>query len=82
MRRPSYQRAIQWLADNDDCDWLADERPIMSVCAGLVADMFGKEDAQVQDDLRKAIRLANPRDRRGYRNGVVVDGVLADGSGV
>lgn len=53
---PSYRRAIAWIIDNDDTDWLEDDEPIISVSAVLVADMFGKEDAQVIADLRRALK--------------------------
>ncbi len=65
MKRPSYRAAIQWLADNDDCDWLESPEPTerevsVSVSAALVADMFGKTDAEITADLRRVIA----RDKR------------------
>jgi len=55
MKRPSYKHAIAWLANNDDCEWLADEPCYASVCASLVADLFGVDDARVVADLRRYI---------------------------
>lgn len=53
MIRASYKRAIQWLADNDDCEWLNDgPNASMSVSCALVADLFAVDDARVQRDLR------------------------------
>jgi len=52
VKRPGYREAIQWLLDNDDCDWLDDGSDAsLSVTASLVADLFGKTDAQVVADL-------------------------------
>jgi hypothetical protein len=60
MARASYQRAIDWMVDNDDTEWVGPpggEDP-QSVTACLVADMFGKADEQVRADLRKALKKA------------------------
>jgi hypothetical protein len=58
MKRPSYKHAIAWLAHNDDCEWLKDEPSYASVCACLVADLFGKDTAAVTADLRRYINKA------------------------
>lgn len=50
----SYRRALQWIAQNDDCEFLKDESPVISVTASLVADMFGKTDETVMRDLDRA----------------------------
>jgi hypothetical protein len=54
MKRPSYRAALVWIACNDDCNWLQDATPSLSVSAALMADMFGKDDADVLADLRRA----------------------------
>ena len=54
-----YQIAIAWIATNDDTDWLLEDEPIISVTACLVADLFGRTDAQVIRDLRKELRGAS-----------------------
>lgn len=54
--RASYTRAIEWMALNDDTDWLEDDEPIPSVTASLIADLFGKTDADVVADLRRGIK--------------------------
>lgn len=53
----SYRAAIRWIIDNDDTEFLDDEENTdhtLSVTASLVADLFGKTDTQVWDDLVKA----------------------------
>lgn len=61
MARASYRRAIDWLAQNDDNEWLKDEPAdqILSVSASLVADLFDKADAQVARDLARRVKALN-----------------------
>ncbi len=59
MRRPGYRDAVRWIALNDDTSWLADEAPIISVTACLVADLFDVDQERLIDDLRRDVaRLA------------------------
>lgn len=58
-RSAGYRRAIAWLAFNDDNEWTKDEDPILSVSASLVADLYGKTDAQVTKDLRRKLEKEN-----------------------
>ena len=58
MLRPSYRLAIEWLANNDDTEWLNDEYASVSVTCALVADMFGVDVERVTRDLKRA--LADP----------------------
>lgn len=55
-----YQDAIDWMADNDDTEWAehAEDSAMgtESVTASLVADIFGKEAAQVRKDLIRALK--------------------------
>ena len=53
--KPSFRAAIQWMADNDDNEWLLDNEPILSVTASLVADLFGAEHERVVKSLRRAL---------------------------
>ncbi len=57
-RRASYRDAIDWIAQNDDTEWLNDEADnlIPSVTACLVADVFARTTAEVTTDLRKAMK--------------------------
>lgn len=55
MKRPGYREAILWIALNDDTEWLFDERPIPSVTASLVADLFAVSIEKVCGDLMKAV---------------------------
>lgn len=57
MKRPSYREAIRWLVANDDTEWLTAEFGSPSVATVLVADMFGKTDEQVTEDLKQARAL-------------------------
>lgn len=60
MRRPGYREAIEWLAGNDDCYWLADEEPIISVSAAMVRDLFGIENEKLYADIRRVLRRDHP----------------------
>jgi len=57
----TYKKAIQWLVDNDDNDWvegklIGKEGDQLSVSACMVADLFAKPDAQVAIDLHRAMQ--------------------------
>ena len=60
MKRPGYREAIEWLASNDDCYWLADDEPMISVSAALVRDLFDVDDERLQRDLRRALARVYP----------------------
>jgi len=60
MRRPGYREAIDWLAGNDDCYWLGDEEPCMSVTASLVRDLFDVSDDRLMADIRRSLRRIHP----------------------
>jgi len=62
MTKPSYRRALAWLLDNDDTDFLDEEVGYLSVTASLVADLFGKLDEEVRAAL---LRLRTARARVG-----------------
>ncbi|MDE1905139.1 MAG: hypothetical protein KGH75_01630 [Rhodospirillales bacterium] len=56
--RPSYRRALLWIVENDDTEWLETpegETVGLSVTASLVADMFGHSDEKLEKDLRRAL---------------------------
>jgi hypothetical protein len=70
MRRPGYREAINWLACNDDCNWVIEEpmvidqpidRPIISVTAALVRDLFDIPDERLIADLRRELSKARAR---------------------
>ena len=54
-KRPGYREAIEWIAHNDDCTWLDDEYPALSVPLALVADLWGKSEDEATRDLRRKI---------------------------
>jgi hypothetical protein len=58
--RASYKHAIYWIAANDDTCWVDNKEPI-SVTATLVADLFGKTDQQVIQDLTRELRRQKER---------------------
>ena len=62
-RRARYTDAIDWIAAYDDTEWLndAEEELILSVTASLVADLFGRTDADVTRDLRRALKRLHDR---------------------
>lgn len=54
--RASYAAAINWIADNDDTEWLKDgDDAAPSVTAALVADIFGKDAATVRKHIVRAL---------------------------
>lgn len=55
-KRASYKEALYWIAAMDDWNFLDDESPIPSVTVCMVADLWGKTDAEVMRDLRKTIK--------------------------
>lgn len=58
----SYPAAIQWIADNDDTDWLNADGVETAYCESvtltLVADVFGRTLAEATADLRAALAKA------------------------
>jgi hypothetical protein len=61
MKRPGYREAIEWLAGNDDCYWLApDARGGISVAAALVRDLFGVDEEKFKRDLRRTLKKMQP----------------------
>lgn len=62
-----YRDAIEWIAREDDTDFLDDtetgDEPTLSVTASLVADLFDKTDAEVCADIRAALRRIERTDR-------------------
>ncbi len=53
----SYKKAITWMVENDDTEWVENNDPI-SVTAALVADLFDKTDEKIREDLKKALHKA------------------------
>ena len=57
--RPSCRRALAWIVENDDTEWLEsddDGQVIPSVTASLVADFFGHSDEKVARDLQREMK--------------------------
>jgi hypothetical protein len=52
----TYGSAIQWIALNDDTEWLNHEYGSPSVTLCLVADVFGRTVERATDDLRCALQ--------------------------
>jgi hypothetical protein len=63
--RASYARAIEWIAGNDDNEWLRNERPALSVTAALVADLYGKPEDVLRRDLMRELRHIHPNSWHG-----------------
>jgi hypothetical protein len=55
MKRPGYREAIEWLALNDDNEWVDDEDKVPSVTACLIADLFAIDTDKVTKDLRRRL---------------------------
>lgn len=60
MRRPGYREAVDWLAGNDDCYWLAEDEIIPSVSACMIRDLFDIEDAKLYADIRRSLKRIYP----------------------
>ena len=62
----SYRSAIEWMALNDDTEWVKDGEPDcgLSVTAALVADLFGKTDEKVKRDLARAVAKMKQEQQR------------------
>lgn len=63
--RATYKRAIEWIAGNDDNEWLRDPHPTLSVTASLVADLYGKQPWTLRRDLLEQLRLIHPNSWHG-----------------
>ena len=58
MKRPGYREAVEWIAMNDDMDFLDDDSDFgisLSVAASLVRDLFNVTDDKIIADLRRAV---------------------------
>lgn len=51
----SYSEALEWIALNDDTEWLEEDNGHVSVSLCLVADVFGREREEAVRDLRKVV---------------------------
>jgi hypothetical protein len=61
MKRPGYREAVEWLAGNDDCNWLIPGEPGgISVAAALVRDLFDMPDEKLKTDIRRALKRIYP----------------------
>lgn len=62
----SYSQAIEWIADNDDTDFLDHEDDVacgtLSVTASMVCDLFDKTEEQVKASLRLRLRRKMARE--------------------
>ena len=56
MKRPGYREAIEWIAGNDDCYWLSDKEPIISVTASMVRDLYDVTEEKLFSDIRRAMQ--------------------------
>lgn len=60
MRRPGYREAVEWIACNDDCYWLADADPPLSVTAAMVRDLFGVDKERLIRDISRTLGRVHP----------------------
>jgi len=72
MKRASYREALEWIALNDDCEWLFPGRdydgpPAISVSAALVADLFAVGTERVIRDLTRTYTKLRDRENGGRR---------------
>lgn len=67
MRRPGYREAVEWIALNDDCEWLKDcddYGPIISVSAAMIRDLFDVTDDRLFADIRRAVTRIEAQGRQ------------------
>lgn len=61
---PSYKNAIDWIAQNDDCEWLGDcsspQGVTLSISARFVRDLWFKDDERLVNDVKKALKKYFP----------------------
>lgn len=55
MKRPGYRECLEWIALNDDCEWLKEQPSIPSVTICFVIDMFGVDQDKAIADLRRVV---------------------------
>lgn len=60
-KRASYREAVDWIAGNDDTEWMTDENGSLSVTASLVADLWAKTPEEIRHDLTLALRREKRR---------------------
>lgn len=51
-----YRDAIDWIAREDDTEWVVNNEDAPSVTASLVADLFGRTDEEVRKDIKNALK--------------------------
>ena len=59
-----YKKAIEWMALNDDTDWLEHDSEPISTVACFVADIYTMPENKVASDLKKAIERIKKNDSR------------------
>lgn len=61
MRRPGYREAIEWVAGNDDCNWLSgDAGESISVTAACIRDLYDVAQEKLVADLKRALKRVHP----------------------
>ena len=67
MKRPCYAAAVEWIAANDDCEWvehLADTgEGSISVTGAMTCDLYGVDDARLRKDLHRELARLRVRAR-------------------
>jgi hypothetical protein len=56
MKRASYRDAVNWLALNDDNEWLNVFPFDFSVSASLIRDIFEVDEVKLREDIRREVR--------------------------
>lgn len=54
-----FREMCQWIAHNDDNNWLDDEDPIPSVTAVMVMHLFNKTQEQVSYEIQRQLNMAH-----------------------
>lgn len=57
MGRITYKTALQWIIDNDDIEWIKDEKPEASVIVNFVSEMYRVDVPKIIRTLRRDMGL-------------------------
>lgn len=56
MKKLGYRAALEWIALNDDTEFMKDAEPIPSVTVCFAADIYGKDVDHVTRDLARLLK--------------------------
>jgi hypothetical protein len=51
----NWKQTLEWLMNNDDCEWIEDENPIPAVTFILACDIFNKDVDKAVAQFKKMV---------------------------